>query len=532
MIEHGTFSWEPETVALRDINLRIKEGSLVAIVGSVGSGKSTLLSAILGELDKHNGRVNTKGTIAYVAQQAWIQNATLRANILFGKVFDPSKYDRVVEACALKTDFEILPAGDRTEIGEKGINLSGGQKQRVSLARATYNNAETYLFDDPLSAVDSHVGKHIFEKVLGPKGLLKKKTRVLVTHGIQYLPNVDDIIVLKDGEISERGTYKELLAKRGAFAEFLRQHLETADDDIDELEDATLLEDLKGVVGDIQKIKRGRARRGSETAGSETEGAMSESGLSPRRKLARTISELDRKSSIAESLKSKSSKGSQIGQSKLIEKEKSETKSVKWSVYMDYFRAGGWRYIIGTFVLYLACQGFSVGSNLFLSAWTSQLTAVATAEALANATTLDENGDAVSGTNGTNGTALPDQWDKGFFLAIYGGLGLAQALAILFGAFIMALGTLKSASNLHLKMLRRILRAPLHFFDVTPSGRIVNRFAKDVDVCDSTLPFNFRVWLNSFFGVCSTIFVISYSTPIFIAVIIPMSILYYFVQVM
>ena len=131
-----------------------------------------------------------------------------------------------MEACALGPDLKMLPAGDQTEIGEKGINLSGGQKQRVSLARAVYNDADIYFLDDPLSAVDSHVGKHIFENLVGPKGLMNKKTRVLVTHGITYLPKVDNIVVLKDGEISEVGTFKELLDKRGAFAEFLVQHLQ------------------------------------------------------------------------------------------------------------------------------------------------------------------------------------------------------------------------------------------------------------------------------------------------------------------
>lgn len=135
-------------------------------------------------------------------------------------------YDRVIEACALTPDFKMLPAGDQTEIGEKGINLSGGQKQRVALARAVYNDSDNYFLDDPLSAVDAHVGKHIFENVIGPNGVLKKKTRILVTHGITYLPEVDNIIVIKDGEITERGTYKQLLEKKGAFAEFLVQHLQ------------------------------------------------------------------------------------------------------------------------------------------------------------------------------------------------------------------------------------------------------------------------------------------------------------------
>ena len=119
---------------------------------------------------------------------------------------------QVIDACALKPDLDILTGGDQTEIGEKGINLSGGQKQRVSLARAVYNNANVYLLDDPLSAVDSHVGKHIFEKVIGPKGALRKKTRVLVTHAISFLPEMDQIVVMKDGKISELGTYTVSLA--------------------------------------------------------------------------------------------------------------------------------------------------------------------------------------------------------------------------------------------------------------------------------------------------------------------------------
>lgn len=133
---------------------------------------------------------------------------TSQDNILFGRQFDKAFYQKVLEACALTQDIRILPGGDETEIGEKGINLSGGQKQRVSLARAVYSQAEIYLLDDPLSAVDSHVGKHIFENVIGPKGILANKTRLLVTHGISYLPSVDNIFVMDGGEISESGHYE------------------------------------------------------------------------------------------------------------------------------------------------------------------------------------------------------------------------------------------------------------------------------------------------------------------------------------
>uniref|UniRef100_A0A803T6X8 Multidrug resistance-associated protein 1 n=1 Tax=Anolis carolinensis TaxID=28377 RepID=A0A803T6X8_ANOCA len=222
-VRNATFSWSRSDLpCLNNINFAVPEHRLVAVVGQVGCGKSSLLSALLGEMEKREGLVSLKGSVAYVPQQAWIQNATLKENILFGREARERQYNCVVEACALLPDLEVLPSGDQTEIGEKGVNLSGGQKQRVSLARAVYSDADIYLMDDPLSAVDAHVGRHIFEKVIGPKGILKKKTRILVTHGVSYLPVVDTIIVLSEGKVSEMGSYQELLQRDGAFAEFLR----------------------------------------------------------------------------------------------------------------------------------------------------------------------------------------------------------------------------------------------------------------------------------------------------------------------
>uniref|UniRef100_A0A674BGX9 Canalicular multispecific organic anion transporter 2-like n=1 Tax=Salmo trutta TaxID=8032 RepID=A0A674BGX9_SALTR len=207
-----------------DINLMVPQGSLLAVVGHVGCGKSSLVSALLGEMEKMEGDISIRGSVAYVPQQAWIQNATLRDNILFGKAYNEQKYRCCLEACALTQDLEVLPGGDLTEIGEKGINLSGGQRQRVSLARALYNEADVYLLDDPLSAVDAHVAKHIFDHVIGPEGALQGKTRILVTHGISFLPQVDNIVVMVEGRVSEMGSYQELLKQNGAFAEFLRNY--------------------------------------------------------------------------------------------------------------------------------------------------------------------------------------------------------------------------------------------------------------------------------------------------------------------
>ena len=188
-------------------------------------------------MHKESGFVIIVGKTAHVPQQAWIQNSTLRDNILFCVEDNQKKYEGVVDACALRTDLEILPAGDQTEIGEKGINLSGGQKQRVSLARAVYSESDLYLLDDPLSAVNSHVGKHIFENVIGPNGVLKNTTRILVTHGITYLPKTDYIIVMKEGKISEQGSYEELIAQKGEFAAFMLEYMTEDNEDTEMLKE-------------------------------------------------------------------------------------------------------------------------------------------------------------------------------------------------------------------------------------------------------------------------------------------------------
>jgi ABC-type multidrug transport system fused ATPase/permease subunit len=204
----------------------------------VGSGKSSLISGLLGEMHKLNeGRININGSTAYVPQQAWIQNATVKNNILFSLDHDEVLYQKVLEACSLKSDLVIMPAGDRTEIGEKGINLSGGQKQRISLARALYSRADIYMLDDPLSAVDAHVGKHIFDQVIGPNGLLKNKTRLFVTNSLSYLPQTDQIFMLDGGSIVEMGSYDELRKRDGLFADFIRNYLTKNENDRKDVED-------------------------------------------------------------------------------------------------------------------------------------------------------------------------------------------------------------------------------------------------------------------------------------------------------
>uniref|UniRef100_A0A9J7XYZ3 ATP-binding cassette, sub-family C (CFTR/MRP), member 3 n=1 Tax=Cyprinus carpio carpio TaxID=630221 RepID=A0A9J7XYZ3_CYPCA len=314
-VVNGTFSWAKQDQATLDnINVMVPQGSLLAVVGHVGCGKTSLVSALLGEMEKQEGQISIRGSVAYVPQQAWIQNATLRDNILFGRPYVEQKYRCVLEACALTPDLEVLPGGDQTEIGEKGINLSGGQRQRVSLARALYSDADVYLLDDPLSAVDAHVAKHIFDKVIGPEGALKGKTRILVTHGISFLPQVDNILVMVDGRVSEMGSYQDLLKQNGAFAEFLRNY------------------SLEDIIEDDE--------------------------------LGCPIS-LERKHPESPTEKK------ELKVDKLIQAETTETGRVKFKVYWEYAKAVG--PFLSLFICFLyGCQSASaIGANFWLSEWTN-----------------------------------------------------------------------------------------------------------------------------------------------------------------
>ncbi|OWF39616.1 Multidrug resistance-associated protein 9 [Mizuhopecten yessoensis] len=196
-------------------------GKHIGVCGTVGCGKSSLMQAMIGRMALITGHLAVDGTVAYAAQQAWIFNGSLMENILFGNPYKQDWYIKVLDACNLEPDLRQLPNGDATEIGDKGINLSGGQKQRVSLARAVYSQSDIYLLDDPLSAVDVHVGQHLFHKCIDK--VLKDKTVVLVTHQLQYLKQCDDIYVMDDGKIAQHGTHESLLADNGHYTKLMEQ---------------------------------------------------------------------------------------------------------------------------------------------------------------------------------------------------------------------------------------------------------------------------------------------------------------------
>uniref|UniRef100_A0A452VN33 Multidrug resistance-associated protein 4 n=1 Tax=Ursus maritimus TaxID=29073 RepID=A0A452VN33_URSMA len=228
-VQDFTAFWDKasETPTLQGLSFTVRPGELLAVIGPVGAGKSSLLSAVLGELPRSHGLVSVHGRIAYVSQQPWVFSGTVRSNILFGKKYEKERYEKVIKACALKKDLQLLEDGDLTVIGDRGATLSGGQKARVNLARAVYQDADIYLLDDPLSAVDAEVGRHLFELCICQT--LHEKITILVTHQLQYLKAASQILILKDGRMVQKGTYTEFLKSGVDFGSLLKRENEEAD---------------------------------------------------------------------------------------------------------------------------------------------------------------------------------------------------------------------------------------------------------------------------------------------------------------
>uniref|UniRef100_A0A1I7XPB9 ABC transmembrane type-1 domain-containing protein n=1 Tax=Heterorhabditis bacteriophora TaxID=37862 RepID=A0A1I7XPB9_HETBA len=485
----ATWELDSQQITLRDIEMTASRGALIAVVGTVGAGKSSLLSALLGELGKIRGKIGVRGKLAYVPQQPWIQNMTVRGNILFGKPYNKKLYNQVLNACALKSDLRILPNGDMTEIGEKGINLSGGQKARISLARAVYQDYDVYLLDDPLSAVDAHVGKHIYEKVIGPSGLLRHKTRILVTHGLSFVKSADEIFVLKDGKIAESGAYSNLIRKNGIFTEFIEEYKSKGEGDDEE---------------SLSRIENGGY---IEDDYSDKSNDLSDVDCMTCVLIythATTFNVTFREFSLVGEQTSSLSKETQSPSlvlkedGKLIKKETVESGKVKMSVYKLYVKAASYWLSFFFFIFLSAFMVFQIFRSFWLSAWS------------------DEYDDSMR-------YHMRVEWRLG----VYGALGTIECTSFLVSLMVLVHAGLSASRNLHSPLIHSLLRSPMSFFDTTPLGRILNRCAKDIETVDMLLPMNFRYLVLCVLQVVSTLIVIIISTPIFAVVILPLSIIYF-----
>lgn len=412
---------QADVIHLKNVNLKIKRGQLVAFIGQVGSGKSTLLCALLGEIKKISGNVSIHGSMGYSLQQPWIQNGTLKANILFGQPYDEQKYQAVIKASALEKDLEWLPSGDDTLLGEKGVQISGGQKARVSLARILYASPDIILLDDPLSAVDVHVGKHIFEEAI--KKHLKDKTVLLVTHQLAYIREADYIVFMKEGFIKEQGTYSEIMQTNAECATLINSYVGNNDED-EEKEKEKELKDEKELV----------------------------------KKVAKKMSEEERAFGAVAS-----------------------------DVYYSYIKnmGGPWMLALIIFLVVFG-QLTRIGNDLWLVGWSS-------------------------GTLYTWG--LNDSSISGIYFA----WGLSSGVMTSVLGAVLSVAFAAASNNFHNMAIRRVFRSPIKFFDNTPLGRIVNRFSKDTDVMDSTLPSSMQFLLTIFAGLISTLALMSYSVPLLLA---------------
>ncbi|KAF2854807.1 hypothetical protein T440DRAFT_496167 [Plenodomus tracheiphilus IPT5] len=410
---------EEKPFEIKGLNLTFGRNELTAIIGSVGSGKSSLLAALAGDMRKTNGDVVFGASRTFCPQYAWIQNATVRENIIFGKEFKKKWYDEVVDACALRPDLDMLPHNDATEIGERGITVSGGQKQRMNIARAIYFDADIVLMDDPLSAVDAHVGRHIMDNAIC--GLLKDKCRILATHQLHVLSRCDRIIWIEEGHIQAVDTFDNLMSNNPDFVHLMSTTAkEEEKEEIDEVNE----DEVETEVKDTKKQRK------------------------------------------------------QKKQAALMQVEERATKSVSWTVWIEYIKAGGGIWVGPlVFILLVLAQGANIVTSLWLSYWTS-----------------DKFG-----------------FSEGSYIAAYACFGFSQALFMFLFSFSVSVFGTQAGKVMLQRAISRVLRAPMSFFDTTPLGRITNRFSKDIDVMDNTLTDAMRMYFLTLAMIISVfILIISY----------------------
>ena len=439
---------------LSKCDFEIKRGELVCVVGAVGSGKTAIVSALLGDMvpessidEKHNSDkiISINGTVAYCSQSPWVQSASVKENILFGKAYFERKYHDTLDAACMLTDLKLLPDADQTQIGEKGITLSGGQKQRCAIARAVYADADFVIMDDPLSALDAHVAKDVFNKCV--RGVFREKAVLLITHQLHFVERADTILVMKDGEVVERGSYEELIENAGYFRQMMESYRGTQEKEM---------------------------RKTEEQA--------------PE---AFSLSEKDR-----DQMKSVTSE--QNLSAKTAQKEEHrEQGAVKKNVYITYFKAlGGIVPFTILMLITITERMISVFTPMWLAYWTEY-------------------------KYGLNDTE---------YMSTYAAIGIVSALLSWVRTFAFLVASLRAATTLHLKLFHSVLNTRQAFFDTTPLGRIIQRFAKDTNVLDNLLGqsvsslTSFGLWL------LATMIAMVIIIPILGPFLVPVFACYFYVQ--
>ncbi|XP_061617286.1 ATP-binding cassette sub-family C member 9 isoform X1 [Phyllopteryx taeniolatus] len=515
-VSNGCFTWGSNLSTLTDINIRIPTGQLTMIVGQVGCGKSSLLLAMLGEMQSISGRVHwskppdgemfyqgtfsypeaaqdeagdraaskNRYSVAYATQKSWLLNATVEDNITFGSPFNKQRYKAVIDACSLQLDIDLLPFGDQTEIGERGINLSGGQRQRICVARALYQNTNIVFLDDPFSALDIHLSDHLMQD-----GILKflqddKRTVVLVTHKLQYLIHADWIIAMKDGSVLREGTLKDI-----------------------QTHDVELYDHWKTLMNrQDQELEKDMEQDSQTTL--------------ERKTLRRAFYSREAKNQADDEDEEEEEEEEEEDNLSTITNRRSK---VPWKVCLCYLSSGGFFMVFLMMSSKLLKHSVIVAIDYWLAIWTSNHT----------------NQTMVVGPNGTcqthvvsSNTTLTGsvKLEDSFYLTVFMILCAAGITLCLITSLTVEFLGLSAATNLHHNLLNKIIHAPLRFFDITPLGQILNRFSADTNIIDQHIPPTLESLTRSTLLCLSAIGVISSITHTFIIALVPLAVAFYFIQ--
>ncbi|XP_076578085.1 ATP-binding cassette sub-family C member 9 isoform X1 [Chaetodon auriga] len=515
-VTNGFFTWGSNLSTLSDINIRIPTGQLTMVVGQVGCGKSSLLLAMLGEMQTIEGRVywskqpecemvyewdiswseteesdedvrsKNRYSVAYATQKSWLLNATVEENITFGSSFNKQRYKAVIDACSLQPDIDLLPFGDQTEIGERGINLSGGQRQRICVARALYQNTNIVFLDDPFSALDIHLSDHLMQE-----GILKflqddKRTVVLVTHKLQYLIHADWIIAMKDGSVLREGTLKDIQTHDVELYDHWKTLMNRQDQELE-----------KDIQQDSQTtLERKTLRRAfySREAKNQVDDEDEEE---------------EEEEEDDDNMSTTTNRGSKI----------------PWRVCWCYLSSGGFFMVFLMVSSKLLKHSVIVAIDYWLAVWTSSKTNQSAGTNASNGTGL---------AHGANATLPPpgavEAEQDSYYLPVFIILCAAGITLCLITSLTVEFLGLSAATNLHHNLLNKIIHAPIRFFDITPLGQILNRFSADTNIIDQHIPPTLESLTRSTLLCLSAIGVISSITPAFLIALIPLAVAFYFIQ--
>ncbi|XP_068116443.1 ATP-binding cassette sub-family C member 8 isoform X2 [Hyperolius riggenbachi] len=485
-ISSGFFTWTPDgSSTLSNIDIRIPQGQLTMIVGQVGCGKSSLLLATLGEMQKVSGEVcwsstvpdsetgediRRRGTVAYASQKPWLLNATVEENITFESPFNKQKYKSIIDACSLQPDIDILPHGDQTQIGERGINLSGGQRQRISVARALYQQTSVVFLDDPFSALDIHLSDHLMQD-----GILKmlrdnKRTTVLVTHKLQYLIHADWIIAMKDGTIQREGTLKDIQKSDPELYEHWKTLMNRQDQELEKeiIEQKTPVE--------RKNIKRNPCSRDAMLADDEED----------EEEITDSEDDDDNLSSVLH-----------------------QRAKMPWRACGKYLSSAGILLLPVLVLSQLVKHSLMVAIDFWLAKWTW---------------------DAIYNVSSSSYAVQSCDFDHSPYSMVFSILSCLGIIMCLSTSVAVEWTGLRVARKLHNSLLNAIILAPMRFFETTPLGSILNRFSADFNTIDQHIPTTLECLSRSTLLCVSALAVISYVTPIFLISLVPLAISCYFIQ--